>query len=1240
MDRKQGFISGLERLIGITLSVIFLMTSVAVPVTSGHDHELPKLGTLVNPTPAHRPMLFQGIEIHPNNPLKISFLFDPGEERDSSNFKDQADRLIRYFLAALTVPKSEMWVNLSPFEQNRIMSENLGATAMGQDLLAQDYLLKQLTSSLLHPDSEYGRKFWSKVHALVYEKYGSVDMPVDTYNKVWIVPESADVVEHETGARIRDGQLNVMLERDYIAMTRGQTTVSNVTEEQLESGHNIQQEALREIIIPAIKREVNEGQTFAPLRQMFHAMILATWYKRSLSRSLLGQQYADQNRVADLSSGTSNQTRQIYEQYVASYRRGVYNFVREDYHTSTDSTVTRQYFSGGISTDKLELKVAADRQRYVETDLAMVSVYLNDGSPFSQAMLSREDRLAESLRLRHESMGELKEAFGRFFPHIDFGSMGIFQGFVESFFIPWSEGYRQAERQIRDSLVAPYLSQIEAMGEVSSAMAFMNPMWGMQQQIWRPITEQARKMRKTIDYVKSIENETPESFSPGTTILRVPGLFYLTKIESLEGQTVNPDLPPALIITPHSGHDGRSLADYTNKDRTGSNSLAQTFKNRGYETYILVWESSRELLDIGDLQEAVHLSVRTIGQKVVIGGLCHGGAVGAHYMGVMPDNVAGLILAGAPVNTHVGDNDVTQAAQMDMSIYNWLQFGHGVPDVYPGLAQLHAFKHLGFNGGYDKRVTAWKRLVENIDDIDYVERDRIFRIWFENVNNIGYFVDWIDQVFKRNRFVFGDLTFRLGQKKFRSSPANFRPDVPIATIEGAADDITPPPTITIDEMAEVSDDPQGLWAFLTHGIVSRERLGDQELDGQPLFDYLSDNGYIDIRQTGDVNYGYVNQSRLVPALNEYAKKLNAFRFAVGDFQDRDDTAESVLPKIQLLIDAVAAQSGLPEFSATHYAEALRWLNADISLYGVLDRDELRNLDGQLVEAIESELSAPLDQLDNEQLTALNQTFEGIKLKRLIAMQVFPEAAPDTVRRADAEYVLDIGYKNLKMLERAWHHRLFSDSDEKSVNSTPGQLAVMRQPFADMAFERDFERFRSIDAPFIRYADPDKLRDSFEKLSALRGQSSDVFSIVPTDKDLQQLKLVHGGHIGIYNGSRSQRAWRDILAIFERQWKDQGRSGFKLPEDDDLILAVEDKVVYFDEAMLTERDRPAEVSSEKVGGIDFNSDFMQMNISREDSGVIIPRFNGPTPAIDFDHLSPVILNLTAAEMPLSNPTNRP
>ena len=165
---------------------------------------------------------------------------------------------------------------------------------MGRDLLAQDYLLKQLTASLMYPEKELGREFWQRVHKKVYELYGQREIPVNTFNKVWIVPEQAIVYERWPSAYVLKTKLKVMLEEDYQAREAlgrehqdtfharlpclsGCGQASRLSSEALakeedtlhETRNQISSDIIREIIIPEIEREVNEGATFANLRQIY-----------------------------------------------------------------------------------------------------------------------------------------------------------------------------------------------------------------------------------------------------------------------------------------------------------------------------------------------------------------------------------------------------------------------------------------------------------------------------------------------------------------------------------------------------------------------------------------------------------------------------------------------------------------------------------------------------------------------------------------------------------------------------------------------------------------------------------------------------------------------------------------------------------------------------------------------------------------------------------------------------------
>ena len=55
---------------------------------------------------------------------------------------------------------------------------------------------------------------------------------------------------------------------------------------------------VREIIVPAIEKEVNEGKSFAAVRQVYNAEIMATWFKKTLRQSLLGQVFANKSKIA------------------------------------------------------------------------------------------------------------------------------------------------------------------------------------------------------------------------------------------------------------------------------------------------------------------------------------------------------------------------------------------------------------------------------------------------------------------------------------------------------------------------------------------------------------------------------------------------------------------------------------------------------------------------------------------------------------------------------------------------------------------------------------------------------------------------------------------------------------------------------------------------------------------------------------------------------------------------------
>jgi hypothetical protein len=341
-------IKGIKKILSSFILGTFLLNTLLPPSYAQGILNLSAPGTMLTTTSTFEPALIRGLMIYPDNPLKFDFIIDRGEQRLSDEeFNKESTRLIKYFLASLTVPEKDMWVNLSPYEKNRIVPDNFGQTEMGRDLLAQDYLLKQLTASLMYPEKGTGKEFWNRVYSKINERFGTIDIPLNTFNKVWIIPQQASIYEHKSGAFIVNSHLKVMLEEDYVAMEhnsfQGQAVPDN------DKSTAIQSQMVREVIIPEIEKEVNEGKTFTQLRQIYNSMILASWYKKALRESLLGHVYVDQNKTEGVDIADKNENQRIYEKYLEAFKQGAYNYVKEDYDPQTQQLISRKYISGGVA---------------------------------------------------------------------------------------------------------------------------------------------------------------------------------------------------------------------------------------------------------------------------------------------------------------------------------------------------------------------------------------------------------------------------------------------------------------------------------------------------------------------------------------------------------------------------------------------------------------------------------------------------------------------------------------------------------------------------------------------------------------------------------------------------------------------------------------------------------------------------------------------------------------------------
>lgn len=315
--------------------------------------DLPAPVELISTTKHFNLPLLKGIKIDRENPFKFDFIIDEGGGNFNRNgLKSEAAKLIKYFLSSLTIPEKELWVNLSPYEEDRIIPGELGLTEMGKDLLGEDYVLKQLLASLTYPQSPLGKSFWDKVYQRALCLFGTTEIPLNTFNKIWIIPGEAVVYEDKDTAFIKEASLKVMLEEDYLALNNRQEILDNrqqnkLTEKDVAKINNFSSEIIKEVILPVIEEEVNCGENFALLRQVYHSLILAVWFKKKLKEGLLSEIYVDKKKIKGIDTADPEIKNKIYNQYVEAFNKGVYNYIKRDYDSNSGKQIKRRYFSGG-----------------------------------------------------------------------------------------------------------------------------------------------------------------------------------------------------------------------------------------------------------------------------------------------------------------------------------------------------------------------------------------------------------------------------------------------------------------------------------------------------------------------------------------------------------------------------------------------------------------------------------------------------------------------------------------------------------------------------------------------------------------------------------------------------------------------------------------------------------------------------------------------------------------------------
>ena len=341
----------MKRFFNLFVLIAFCCSNFSSSLVFAQIADLPKPGTMVNVSAKGDLPLLKGLRLNPDNPLKMDFIIEPNGAPSVS--KDDAARLARYFLAALAMPKEDTWVNLSPYESQRIVPQAMADTDLGKDLLEQDYLLKQLASSLTYPESESGKQYWNEINGVGANNHS----PTNNFNKVWIIPNKSSVYENGNTVLISESSLAVKTEEDYLAVRQntlgGRDVIHHVSNNPDAINRVSTTEPFKQHILPLIEQDVNQGKNFAQLRQIYSALILAGWFKSKFFDSFY-KNYINQAKTKGITIDEKNSKDKIYALYLEAFKKGAYNYVKKesvgaDNYSPVHKITSRQYFSGGCA---------------------------------------------------------------------------------------------------------------------------------------------------------------------------------------------------------------------------------------------------------------------------------------------------------------------------------------------------------------------------------------------------------------------------------------------------------------------------------------------------------------------------------------------------------------------------------------------------------------------------------------------------------------------------------------------------------------------------------------------------------------------------------------------------------------------------------------------------------------------------------------------------------------------------
>ncbi len=261
----------------------------------------------------------KAVEIDGN---RVSFLWDSGKSEALSDREREFN--LRFFLLALAIPDDHLWVNLNILLNDlNVMGHELLYTDLGKVLMYSDVQLKKDVDRLAKRID-----LWSQVMDYSYSVAPEgVDLELNP--RFWIVPGEISTYFSRNGIIIDKADLDVMFELKEPRAPGPAHRVWSYARGLIESQ-----------LVPELVYVVNHDDRYALLRQVYRACIIAQWYKKYAKDRIdfVFDQLVDSGAVGGLRSDHPWSPREYLEQYVAMYKRSMW----EDYGEGWE------FYTGGV----------------------------------------------------------------------------------------------------------------------------------------------------------------------------------------------------------------------------------------------------------------------------------------------------------------------------------------------------------------------------------------------------------------------------------------------------------------------------------------------------------------------------------------------------------------------------------------------------------------------------------------------------------------------------------------------------------------------------------------------------------------------------------------------------------------------------------------------------------------------------------------------------------------------------